>query len=112
MAQRAEIIFEVEETVVIKQCGKIVTDLCPRCGSEVEMVSPELLAMLAGKAEREIFRAIEAGQIYFIEPDRIYACAGCYRRLLEKNRGESQSQYRNQAAIEDPSDDGMKRKEK
>ena len=89
MQQRAEIIFELEETVVVQQGGKIVTDFCPRCGSYVEMVSPDILALLSGSVERKIFRSIEDGRIHFIEPDRILACSTCYRDLLAADRQQA-----------------------
>ena len=81
MTQKAEITFEVEETVVLKKGGKIITEFCPRCAEIVEMVSPDVLALVTGSSEREIFRLIETATIHFVESDRLVACPGCYRRL-------------------------------
>lgn len=80
MKQKAAITFEVEETITLKQGGKIVNDFCPQCQMGVELISPEVLAILAGSSEREIFRLIEAGFIHFVERKRVYACSGCYQR--------------------------------
>jgi hypothetical protein len=84
--ERGQIIFELEETVVVKQGGKIATDLCPKCGANVKMVSPDILALVSGSMEREIFRLIEAGRIHFIEDGRTLACVSCYRRSLIGDR--------------------------
>ncbi|HYJ90344.1 MAG TPA: hypothetical protein VEV84_03475 [Pyrinomonadaceae bacterium] len=82
MREKAEITFEVEETFVLKQGGKLIYDLCPRCGQTVGMISPELLAKFEGTSEREIFRLLEAGLIHFIEVERVLVCLGCYQRGL------------------------------
>jgi len=81
MKQRTEITFEVEETVLSKP-GKLFRGYCPRCESVTGMASPEVLALLTGSSEREIFRLVEAQKIHFIEADRIFGCVSCYRRSL------------------------------
>lgn len=86
MEQKAAITFELEETVVVRQGSRIIIDYCPRCQGDVDMISPNVLALLAGSGEREIFRLIEAGHIHFIEPGRVLACSGCYWQLLNENR--------------------------
>lgn len=83
MTQKAKIVFEVEETVVLKQGGKIVPAYCPRCDELVDMVSPDVLALVTNVSEREIFRLLETGIIHFVETGRIYVCPGCYQRTLE-----------------------------
>ena len=89
MKQNAVITFESEETLVIRRGGKNIIDFCARCQADVEMIAPEVLSLLAGTSEREIFRLIEAGEIYFIEHDRVLACSSCYRELLTGNlRGD------------------------
>lgn len=80
MTLKPQITFEVEETIVLKQGGKRVREFCPRCGRHVDMVSPDVLALVAGATEREVFRMIECGEIYFIESGRVVACLGCYRQ--------------------------------
>ena len=82
MTQKAEITFEVEETVVLKQGGKIVSAFCPQCREMVDMVSPNVLALATGASEREIFRLVEAGLIHFEETDGLVACPTCYHRSL------------------------------
>jgi hypothetical protein len=77
MTQKMEITFEVEETITVKQGGKILIEICPRCGQETELASPEVIALATGASEREIFRLMETGQIYFVEADRVYACTRC-----------------------------------
>ena len=80
MVNKAEIAFEVEETLILKQGGKLVYEHCPRCDQKVGMITPELLAKLYGTSEREIFRLLEAGLIHFVEVERVLVCFGCYRQ--------------------------------
>ncbi len=82
MTQKAEFTFEIEETVVLKQGGYFITEYCPRCRKMVDMVSPEVLSLVTGASEREIFRLVEAEAIYFVEVKRIVACLGCCRQLM------------------------------
>lgn len=82
MPQTSQITFEVEETIVLKQGGKLVREFCPRCGKYADMVSPDVLALIAGATEREIFRLIERGEIHFIESGRLVACMGCYEASI------------------------------
>jgi hypothetical protein len=86
VSQKTELKFEVEETVVLRQGGKIARDYCPKCCQAVDMVSPDVLALVMGASEREIFRLVEAGMIYFVEADRLMICNCCYRRMPSGNR--------------------------
>jgi hypothetical protein len=85
MTQKAELTFEIEETVVLKQSGYLMTEYCPRCQEMVEMVSPDVLSLVNGVSEREIFRLVEIGEIHFIELGRMVVCPGCYRRMMANN---------------------------
>lgn len=85
MKQSTAIIFESEETVVLKRGSKNVIDFCPRCQADVQMIAPDVLSLLAGSSEREIFRLIEAGEIHFTETDRVLVCADCYRKSFKGN---------------------------
>ncbi len=82
MTQKAELTFEIEETVVLKQGGYFIPEYCPRCQEKVDMVSPDVLSLVTGVSEREIFRLVEAGAIHFLEGARVVACPSCYRHLL------------------------------
>lgn len=81
MAEKTEITFEVEETVILKQGGKIVTAYCPLCRIDTDLVSPDVLALVTDATEREIFRLIEAGAIHFEEAGRLVVCPGCYEKF-------------------------------
>jgi hypothetical protein len=88
MTQRAEFTFEIEETVVLKQGGCCITEYCPRCREMVDMVSPDVLSLITGVSEREIFRLVEAGAIHFVETSRVVACPSCYRHMLAYRSAE------------------------
>ena len=87
MGQKTEFTFELEETYTLKQGGKIVPGYCPKCEIEVEMVSPDVLALAVGASEREIFRLVEAGKVYFQESDRLIVCPICYRTSTAHTAG-------------------------
>ena len=86
MKQKASVTFEQQETVVLRQSGSYRQEFCPRCEEEVMFVTPEILAALTGSSEREIFRLIESGEIYFLEGKRIIGCPRCYSKSLEDGR--------------------------
>lgn len=75
MKQKAAITFESEETIVLKHRRKKVSVyFCPGCEAMVEMISPDVLALLTGISEREVFRLIENGQVHFVETERVFVC--------------------------------------
>ena len=81
MTQRPDITLEFEETVVLKQGGKLMAGVCPQCGETVDMLSPDVLSLVSGMSEREIFRLVENATIYFVESGRIVACLSCLERM-------------------------------
>ena len=87
MGQKTEFTFELEERYTLKQGGKIVLGHCPKCEIEVELVSPDVLALAVGASEREIFRLVEAGKVYFEESDRLIVCPLCYKRTAVQRAG-------------------------
>ena len=76
------ITFEVEETIVLKQGGKISRQDCPECQETVDLLSPDVLALITGTSEREIFRLVESGSVFFVESGRLVVCPECYRRSV------------------------------
>lgn len=74
MNQRAEIVFEKEETVLLRQTSATINEFCCDCGAFTDMATPEALAMISGMSEREIFRLIEAGEVHFYEGPKVYVC--------------------------------------
>ena len=82
MKQKAEITFEQEETVVLRQSSGHFIEFCPKCEETVELLTPEIMAALVETTEREIFRLIETGKIFFVEKERIFGCPLCYRNSV------------------------------
>ena len=80
MKQRVEIMFEVEETIVLRQGEQIGSGYCPQCRLVSAMVAPRAIAISSGAKEREIFRMIESGEIYFLEADGVRVCLNCLHR--------------------------------
>lgn len=82
MKQTAKITFEMEETVLLRRGSSTANEFCPRCQSDVVLMTPETISKIADISEREIFRLMEAGEIFFIESKRVYACPECFRRFV------------------------------
>lgn len=74
MKQRAEVIFEKEETVLLRQSSAVTNAFCHGCRFLTLMATPEAIAIIANISEREIFRLIEAGEVHFIEGPKVYVC--------------------------------------
>ena len=74
MKRKAEITFEIEETIILRQAAQISSRFCLQCGALVEMASPQTIADFSNFTEREIFRLVEGGKIHFIEAERILIC--------------------------------------
>jgi hypothetical protein len=96
MKQKVEITLEVEETIILRQGEKILTEFCPLCQASVEMITPPIAAALTGSSEREIFRLIENGRLHFREAERIFVCRNC---LTERSAGNSDSFIKTLSAL-------------
>lgn len=72
--------LEVEETIVLRQGEQIGSEYCPQCRFVSAMVAPRAIAISSGAKEREIFRLIETGEIYFVEADGVRVCLSCLHR--------------------------------
>jgi hypothetical protein len=66
--KRTEITIEIDELMLIKsRRGGPVQSWCPACAEEVEMITPNEAARIAGVSVRAINRWIEAQMIHFAE---------------------------------------------
>ena len=77
MKKRAEIKFEIEETIIVRRGEKLSREFCPLCGIVVDMLTPHFAAAVSKKPVREIFRLIEAGKLHFSETDGGFICLNC-----------------------------------
>jgi len=58
---------EARERTTIRRGARQMIAWCDQCGAEVSMVTPNEAAALAGTEARAIFRALESGEVHFIE---------------------------------------------
>lgn len=72
--QLKQIVFEVEETVLLRSGELTTVGFCPACCKTVAMATPWIAAALCGSSEREVFRMVELGVVHFIEEDRLLIC--------------------------------------
>lgn len=92
MNQRAEIVFEKEETVLLRKSSATIDEFCPDCRATTVMATPEALAVMSDISERAIFRLIEAGEIHYYEGPKVYVCLTSLAAIRENERkqlGES-----------------------
>ena len=81
MNRKTEINIELKETVAYRRRDEKFEAHCPQCRKLVEMTTPLTAARLANSTEREIYRLVEAGEIHFIETDRILVCLNSLTEL-------------------------------
>jgi len=69
IVRTAEVTIETQESVVLRGSSDRRSTLkwCPACRRQVEMVTPERAAQIAGVSPRTIYRWIEAGTIHSVE---------------------------------------------
>lgn len=82
--QEAEIVFEKEETVLLRRSAATINEFCASCERCTIMATPEAVALVSGLSEREIFRMIETGEIHFYEGPKIYVCLSSLAPIKEK----------------------------
>lgn len=65
-SNKTEITIETHRTFIVRRTS-LTRAWCARCATTVSFASPEEAARLAGRSAREIYRAVEAGRLHFIE---------------------------------------------
>ena len=80
MKNRSEVMFEVEETIVVRENAPTLL-FCGPCGRDVPMLTPQAAGMMAGLTEREIFRFVESDLVHFIECGRVLICIESVKAL-------------------------------
>lgn len=66
-----ELKIEKSETLILRRQRRITVAWCGGCGRETEMFAPEDAAGIVKTSARRIYRAIEAGQIHFVEQPEV-----------------------------------------
>ena len=74
MNDKTEIEIEMSETVAYNRPSERFENYCPGCKSLVEMTTPQIAAVLTHRAEREIYKLVESGEVHFVETDRTFVC--------------------------------------
>jgi excisionase family DNA binding protein len=82
--------IETQESVVLRTAKGQQTSLmwCPGCCRQVEMVTPEQAAQIAGVSTRTIYRWIESGRVHFIEKSGDLRICFSLLRVCVANRKE------------------------
>jgi hypothetical protein len=72
---------------MVKGATKEFTAWCEDCGKVVRMLPPEEVAAIFQVSSRAIYRAIEAGELHFVELPTLFICCDSLQVLLN-NSGE------------------------
>ena len=95
---KTEITIETHRTFIVRRRPNFTYAWCAGCAATVSFASPEDAAQLTGSSAREIYRAVEAGQLHFIEAgDRLLRV--CLDSLLPE--GTQAMQMRQPDAVAD-----------
>ena len=66
---RTEITIETHRTFTVRRRPQLTPAWCAGCAATAGFASPEDAAQFTGGSARAIYRAVEAGQLHFIETD-------------------------------------------
>lgn len=77
--KRTEITIETDELIFFKRIQHPIFAWCSNCVAKVEMLKPEVVAVIEGVTVRHIFRKVEDGKIYFTETPNglLLICSKC-----------------------------------
>jgi len=82
--KRTEITIETHRLLVIdRHNGAFVTE-CEKCAERVEMVTPDEAAAIVGISSRVIYRAIEAGEVHFVEMPVVFICFNSLLKFINR----------------------------
>ena len=83
--KRTEIVVELDEVFVIRR-RQAMALWCAECGDQVQMLTPDQAATIAGLSSRLIYRWVEAGRIHFNETGegRLLICQRSMPTLIER----------------------------
>jgi len=90
MKRKATITVETERLLVFSNSRVGFKEWCATCATEVDFVTVEAAAALAGTTQRNIFNLAEAGRIHLLETaaGRALFCANSLTKLLAQQQGD------------------------
>lgn len=85
MKRRTEITIETERVLVISKRNTSALAWCSACGSQEQMITPEVAAKTISLSTRAVYRLIESDQLHFIEThdNRLWICVNSLNRIIE-----------------------------
>ncbi len=92
---KTEITIETDRMFIIRRRSILIQAWCAICSEAVKMAALEDAANLAGVRSREVYRAVEAGEIHFIETveGRLLVCLNSLAIVSGKATEEMSRQY-------------------
>ena len=86
--KRTEIVVDVDEVFVIRSRHTLSFAWCAECGDQMQMITPDQAATIAGLSSRIIYRWIEARRIHFTETGegQLLICQNSLPALIEGKR--------------------------
>lgn len=74
MTEKTRIEIEVSEVVAYSSRSERFENFCPVCKCMSEMSTAQVAAVVSHMSEREIYKLVEAGDLHFLETDRVLIC--------------------------------------
>ena len=86
--KRTEILVDLDEVFVLRSRQTLSFAWCAECGDQVQMLTPDQAATIAGLSSRIIYRWIEARRIHFTETGegQLLICQSSLPALIEGER--------------------------
>ena len=88
MTEKTRIEIEVSEVVAYSSRSERFENFCPVCKCMAEMSTAHVAAVVSHTTEREIYRLVEAGDLHFVETDRILICLNSLPGYQNTNKTE------------------------
>jgi hypothetical protein len=90
MAKRTEITIETARVIVISKPKRMIA-WCNQCNKEVDWVTVDEAARLAGTSSRQVFQMVEDGELHSIETDEgiLVVCPDLFIRTQLTAHGRS-----------------------
>ena len=82
--RKTEIHFEIEEAVAIRTRSVLIA-YCQTCRRQARMIAANDAAIMARLSARDIYRAVESGQLHFAEDQGglLYVCADSLQQYID-----------------------------
>jgi hypothetical protein len=85
--RRKAVVVQTHQVTTVHWNRQPIVRWCPDCAAQVEMLTPESAAEIAGISSRDLFRRVEANEVHFIDlvERGLLICCDSIRRTPASN---------------------------